>query len=127
MIIGRIFILLGICFFLLTLISNYFDIAFQLNNKLEITQLVQLWFYFSPSTLQLTEAIISRYIDPCSALDVLNCSGFIWHPFITFILSLPAAIVLAMFSFLFIAFGLRKSGKTRNFNKNKTNKVNKFN
>ena len=127
MIIGRILILLGVCFFLLTLMSNYFDIALQFNNKLEITQLGQLWFYFSPSTLQLTEAIISRYVDPCSALDVLNCSGFIWHPFMTFILSLPAALVLAMLSFLFMAFGLRKSRKTRNFNKNKTNELNKFN
>jgi uncharacterized membrane protein YdjX (TVP38/TMEM64 family) len=109
------------------LISNYFDIALQFNNKLEITQLGQLWFYFSPSTLQLTEAIISRYVDPCSALDVLNCSGFIWHPFMTFILSLPAALVLAILSFLFMAFGLRKSRRTRNFNKNKTNELNKFN
>ena len=119
--------LLGISFFLLTLVSNYFDIALQIDKKEEITQLGQLWFYLSPSTLQLTEAIISRYIDPCSALDVLNCSGFIWHPFITFILSLPAALVLAILSFLFMAFGLRKSRRTKNFNKNKTNELNKFN
>ena len=126
MIIGRIFILLGVCFFLLTLISNYFDIALQLNNKLEITQLGQLWFYFSPSTLQLTDAIISRYVDPCSALDVLNCSGFIWHPFISFVLSLPAAPFLAILSFLFIAFGIKKSGSTRTLNKNKTDQANKI-
>lgn len=117
MIIGRILILLGIIFFFLTLISNYFDIALQLDNKAEITQLGQLWFYFSPSSLQLTEAIISRYIDPCSALDVLNCSGFIWHPFILFILSMPAALFLAILSFIFIAFGIKKSGKARVFNK----------
>jgi hypothetical protein len=118
LIIGRILILLGICFFLLTLVSNYFDITLQINKKEEITQLGQLWFYFSPNSLQLTEAIISRYIDPCSALDILNCSGFIWHPFISFILSLPAAPFLAILSFLFIACGIRKSGKTRVFNKN---------
>jgi uncharacterized membrane protein YdjX (TVP38/TMEM64 family) len=127
LIIGRILILLGIFFFLLTLASNYFDIALQFNKKLEITQLGQLWFYFSPSSLQLTEAVISRYIDPCSALDVLNCSGFIWHPFMTFILSLPAALVLAILSFLFIAFGIKKSRKTKKFNKNKTNELNKIN
>ena len=126
MIIGRILILLGIILFLLTLISNYFDIALQLDNKADITQLGQLWFYFSPSSLQLTESIISRYIDPCSALDVLNCSGFIWHPFISFILSLPAAPFLAILSFIFIAFGIKKSGKTRVFNKNKTNEANKI-
>ena len=126
MIIGRILILLGISFFLLTLVSNYFDIALQLDSKEEITQLGQLWFYFSPNSLQLTEAIISRYIDPCSALEVLNCSGFIWHPFISFILSLPAAPFLAILSFLFIGFGLRKSGKNRILNKNKTNEPNKI-
>ena len=126
MIIGRILILLGISFFLLTLVSNYFDVVLQLEKKAEITQLGQLWFYFSPNSLQLTEAIISRYIDPCSALDVLNCSGFIWHPFISFILSLPAAPFLAILSFLFIAFGIRKSGKTKIFSKNKANEPNKI-
>ena len=124
---GRLLILLGVITFMLTLTSNYFDIILQLDNKTEITSLGQLWFYFSPSTLPLTEAIISRYVDPCSALEVLNCSGFIWHPFITFILSLPAALILAMLSFLFMTFGLRKSRRTRNFNKNKTNELNKFN
>ena len=126
MIIGRILILLGISFFLLTLISNYFDIALQLENKTEITQLGKLWFYFSPNSLQIFEVIVSRYIDPCTAFDVLNCSGFIWHPFISFILSLPAAPFLAILSFLFIGFGIRKSGKTKIFNKNKTNESNKI-
>ena len=126
MIIGRILILLGISFFLLTLVSNYFDIALQLDSKEEITQLGQLWFYFSPNSLQLTEAIISRYVDPCSALDVLNCSGFIWHPFMSFILSLPAAPFLAILSFLFIAFGIKKSGSTKILNKNKTDQENKI-
>jgi uncharacterized membrane protein YdjX (TVP38/TMEM64 family) len=126
LIIGRILILLGISFFLLTLVSNYFDIFLQLDKKEEITQLGQLWFYFSPNSLQLTEAIISRYIDPCSALDVLNCSGFIWHPFISFILSLPAAPFLAILSFLFISFGIRKSGNTKIFSKNKANELNKI-
>ena len=119
MIIGRILILLGISFFLLTLISNYFDISLQLEGKPEITQLGQLWFYFSPNSLQITEAIISRYVDPCSALDVLNCSGFIWHPFISFILSLPAAPSLAILSFLFISYGIIKSSKAKVINKNK--------
>ena len=109
MIIGRIFILLGISSFILTLISNYFDIILQIDNKNEITQLGQFWFYFAPNSLQVAEAIVSRYIDPCSALEVLNCSGFIWHPFISSILLLPAAPFLALLSFLFIGFGIKKS------------------
>ena len=111
MIIGRIFILLGISSFILTLISNYFDIILQINNKNEITQLGQFWFYLAPNSLQLAEATVSRYIDPCSALEVLNCSGFMWHPFISSILLLPAAPFLALLSFLFIGFGIKKSRK----------------
>ena len=113
MIIGRIFILLGISSFILTLISNYFDIILQIDNKNEITQLGQFWFYFAPNSLQVAEAIVSRYIDPCSALEVLNCSGLIWHPFISSILLLPAAPFLALLSFLFIGFGIKKSGRKR--------------
>ena len=113
MIIGRIFILLGISSFILTLISNYFDIILQIDNKNEITQLGQFWFYFAPNSLQVAEAIVSRYIDPCSALEVLNCSGFIWHPFISSILLLPAAPFFALLSFLFIGFGIKKSGRKK--------------
>ena len=113
MIIGRIFILLGISSFILTLICNYFDIISQIENKTNIIELGQLWFHFSPNSLQLAETIVSRYVDPCSALEILNCSGFIWHPFISSILLLPAAPVLAFISFLLITFGIKQSGKRR--------------
>ena len=117
MIIGRILILFGICSFILTLISNYFDIVLQIENKNEVTQLGQLWFHFSPNSLQIAETIVSRYIDPCSALDILDCSGFIWHPFISSILLMPAAVILAILSFVFIALGLKKSSRIRAKNK----------
>ena len=117
MIIGRILILFGICSFILTLISNYFDIVLQIENKNEVTQLGQLWFHFAPNSLQIAESIVSRYIDPCSALDILDCSGFIWHPFISSILLMPAAVILAILSFVFIALGLKKSSRKRAKNK----------
>ena len=113
MIIGRILILFGICSFVLTLISNYFDVVLQIEGKNEITKLGQFWFYFSPNSLQMAESIVSRYIDPCSALDILDCSGFIWHPFISSILLMPAAPLLALLSFIFITFGLKKSSRKR--------------
>ena len=116
MIIGRIFILFGICSFFLTLVSNYFDVVLQIENKNEITQLGQFWFHFAPNSLQIAESIVSRYIDPCSALDILDCSGFIWHPFISSILLMPAAPLLALFSFTLIAFGIKKSVKRRGGN-----------
>jgi hypothetical protein len=114
---GRILILFGICSFILTLISNYFDIVLQIENKNEVTQLGQLWFHFAPNSLQIAESIVSRYIDPCSALDILDCSGFIWHPFISSILLMPAAVILAILSFVFIALGLKKSSRIRAKNK----------
>ena len=122
MILGRVFILLGIFSFMLTLVSNYFDIILQIENKSEITQLGQFWFYFAPNSLQIAEAIVSRYIDPCSALEVLNCSGFIWHPFISSLLLLPAAPFLALLSFLFIGFGIKKSGRKRISNQTSNSK-----
>ena len=122
MIIGRIFILLGISSFILTLVCNYFDIILQIDNKNEITQLGQFWFYFAPNSLQVAEAIVSRYIDPCSALEVLNCSGFIWHPFISSILLLPAAPFLALLSFLFIGFGIKKSSRKKISNQTSNSK-----
>ena len=65
-----------------------------------------------------SKTIVSRYVDPCSALEILDCSGFIWHPLISSILLMPAAPILALLSTIFIAFGLRKSARKRekNFN-----------
>ena len=113
MIIGRVLILFGICSFILTLVSNYFDIISQIEGKNEIIQLGQFWFHFAPNSLQIAETIVSRYIDPCSALDILDCSGFIWHPFISSILLMPAAPILAMLSFILIAFGIKKTLRKR--------------
>ena len=119
MILGRVIIFLGVSSFLLTLISNYFDILIHINGKLGVTELGEIWFYFAPNSLQIAETIVSRYIDPCSSLDILNCSGFIWHPFISSILVLPAAPFFALLSFLLIKLGLNKSNTKRLSSKNK--------
>ena len=117
MFMGRVLILFGICSFIFTLVCNYFDIISQIEGKNEITQLGQFWFYFSPNSLQIAESIVSGYIDPCSALDILDCSGFIWHPLISSILLMPAAVILAILSVVFIALGLKKSLRKREKNK----------
>jgi|TARA_B110000305_G_C19294195_1_gene565734 uncharacterized membrane protein YdjX (TVP38/TMEM64 family) len=119
LILGRVIIFLGVSSFLLTLISNYFDILIHINGKLGVTELGEIWFYFAPNSLQVAETIVSRYIDPCSSLDIFNCSGFIWHPFISSILVLPAAPFFALLSFLLIKLGLNKSYKKRLSSKNK--------
>jgi|TARA_B110000238_G_scaffold168436_1_gene184901 hypothetical protein len=119
LILGRVIIFLGVSSFLLTLISNYFDILIHINGKLGVTELGEIWFYFAPNSLQVAETIVSRYIDPCSSLDIFNCSGFIWHPFISSILVLPAAPFFALLSFLLIKLGLNKSYTKRLSSKNK--------
>jgi hypothetical protein len=119
LILGRVIIFLGVSSFLLTLISNYFDILIHINGKLGVTELGEIWFYFAPNSLQVAETIVSRYIDPCSSLDIFNCSGFIWHPFISSILILPAAPFFALLSFLLIKLGLNKSNTKRLSSKNK--------
>ena len=65
------------------------------------TPLGQLWYLYSPTTLQTTESIISRYIDPCGLITALDCSPFLWHPIIATILGWPAALVMIGFSIAF--------------------------
>ena len=65
------------------------------------TPLGQLWYLYSPTTLQTTESIISRYIDPCGLITALDCSPFLWHPIIATILGWPAALVMIGFSIIF--------------------------
>ena len=65
----------------------------------------RLWYLYSPTTLQTTESIISRYIDPCGLITALDCSPFLWHPFIATILGWPAALVMIGFSIIFWRVG----------------------
>jgi len=54
----------------------------------------KLWYSNNPGSLQLVEAIVSRYIDPCSLITTLDCSPFLWHPFVSTVLGWPAALVM---------------------------------
>ncbi len=59
----------------------------------------QFWFEYSPTSLQVAEAIFSRYIDPCGLFVRIGCEPFLWHPLIATTLSWPAAL---MFIFLML-------------------------
>ena len=56
----------------------------------------QLWYEASPGSLQLTEAVIDRYIDPCGLLTFLGCDTFLWHPIIATLLNWPAGLVIGL-------------------------------
>ncbi|XDZ66670.1 hypothetical protein AB8880_04555 [Alphaproteobacteria bacterium LSUCC0684] len=62
----------------------------------------EIWYEWAPTSLQVSESIISRYIDPCGLLVSLNCEPFLWHPFISSILVLPAAPSFIITSLLLI-------------------------
>ncbi len=75
-----------------------------------------LWFTLSPSSLQISEAIISRYIDPCGLFVSLDCAPFVWHPVISFFLLLPAApFFIAMTALVIVLRKMRshRGGKAK--------------
>jgi hypothetical protein len=65
----------------------------------------RLWYEHSPTSLQASESIISRYVDPCGLITALDCSPFLWHPIIATILGWPAALVMVGFCIIFWTIG----------------------
>ena len=61
----------------------------------------QFWFEYSPTSLQVVEAGVSRYLDPCALFVGIGCEPFLWHPLIATTLGWPAAL---MFIFLMLIF-----------------------
>ena len=74
----------------------------------------QIWFEWAPSSLQISEAVVSRYIDPCGLIVALECSPFLWHPGVSTVLNwyaVPVFFLLALiFSVLGRWLGKRKKG-----------------
>jgi len=60
----------------------------------------QIWFELSPQSLQVSEAVIERYVDPCGLITALGCSPFLWHPLISSVLQWPAVIVFGILAIL---------------------------
>ncbi len=91
--------ILYISFFLL---SFWYFITDRLQQKASATLLGQMWFNNSPTSLQLAEVVIDRYIDPCSLISFLGCPSFLWHPTISSILQLPASIFFFILAVLIL-------------------------
>ena len=75
----------------------------------------QFWFERHAASLQITEAVISRYVDPCGLIVPLGCEPFLWHPVLVTVLGWPTALVLLMLMgfFLGIARLMRGSGERK--------------
>ena len=77
------------------LIGSGYAIWHDLTNTYTASvSLGKLWYSNNPGSLQVAEAVVSRYIDPCSLVRALDCSPFLWHPFVSTVLGWPAALVL---------------------------------
>ncbi len=105
---GRILITFGLIFFSISVLGMYLDVLLHIDSNGGYTQIGQIWYKYAPNSLQIAEAIVSRYIDPCSSLDLLNCSGFIWHPIISTFLIFPAGLTFGILTIFFIYFGTKK-------------------
>ena len=105
---GRIFITFGLIFFAISVLGIYLDVLLHIDGNVGYTQIGQIWYKYAPNSLQIAEAIVSRYIDPCSSLEILNCSGFVWHPIISTFLIFPAGLTFGILTIFFICFGTKK-------------------
>ena len=62
----------------------------------------QFWFERHAASLQITEAVISRYVDPCGLIVALGCEPFLWHPVLATLLGWPTAVVMLMAAGFFL-------------------------
>ena len=76
-----------------------------LNSERSWHRVGEIWFEWSPASLQMAESVISRYIDPCGLIVALNCEPFLWHPAISWILTGYAAPVFLAFGFFLLLIG----------------------
>ena len=88
-----------IFFFVVTIFSTSYDVHLLIHkNEPSFSSVGEFWFALSPTSLQITEAVISRYIDPCSLFTVLDCNPLLWHPIIASILLMPSTPTLIIIS-----------------------------
>ena len=102
---------------LLAVFSTSLDVNILINSHdLKFSSIGEFWFQLSPSSLQISEAIVSRYLDPCSLFRNLNCGPFLWHPIIATILTFPATLFFLVISLLLFSIAkLRKRKRYLHF------------
>ena len=112
-------LILNILCILSCLLSFWFFVTDRLQQKESSTLLGEVWYNNSPASLQLAEAIIDRYVDPCSLISILGCPSFLWHPTISSALQLPASLfflALGVFFLLVSKWLPRRRGRRLMYN-----------
>ena len=93
------FRIIGYCFGLLSVYTTWRDMASP-NQSSEAFG--QFWFEHSPTSLQVAEAIFSRYVDPCGLFVGIGCEPFLWHPLIATTLGWPATLMFICLMLIFL-------------------------
>ena len=65
----------------------------------------EFWNSHHSTSLLISEAALSRYIDPCGLVVSLGCEPFLWHPLVSTLLLWPAALVLLLLTGIFCGIG----------------------
>ena len=101
-----------ILFFVITIFSTSYDVHLLINGKApSFSSIGEFWFVLSPTSLQISEAVVSRYIDPCSLFISLECDPLLWHPIISSFLlmpSTPTLIIISIFLFWIYRRNIKK-------------------
>ena len=88
-----------IFFFVITIFSTSYDVHLLINRKeSSFSSIGEFWFALSPTSLQISEAVVSRYVDPCSLFTSLECDPLLWHPIISSFLLMPSTPTLMIIS-----------------------------
>ena len=72
----------------------------------------QFWFEHHVSSLRTTEAVVSRYVDPCGLIVALGCEPFLWHPVLVTVLGWPTALVLLLLTGFFLGIARLMRGSS---------------
>ena len=103
------FRIIGYCFGLLSLYAIWRDMT----SPGQVSEAFgQFWFEYSPTSLQVVEAIVSRYLDPCSLFVGIGCAPFLWHPLIATTLAWPAALMFIFLMLIFLGLARLTSGRS---------------
>ena len=86
------FRIIGYLFGLIALYALWFDLSAA---RASIV-LGEFWNTHHSASLLISEALLSRYIDPCGLIVGLGCEPFLWHPVVSNLLLWPAALVLLL-------------------------------
>jgi hypothetical protein len=68
----------------------------------------RIWHDLHSGSLQVSEAVVSRFIDPCGLVIALDCTPFLWHPLIASVLGWPAGLIGCVLTGILWFFGRPK-------------------